>query len=76
MKNPAFFFSSVWVMVLWLYSRHYALVLENLKQETGIFILLSITVFSLPFFLSFYLKNRKEYSLILSGKLDVKLKNF
>lgn len=74
MKNPAFFFSSVWIIVLWLYSRHYALVLENLKQETGVFILLSITIFSLPFFLSFYLKSRREHSLILSRKVDVKLK--
>lgn len=74
MKNPAFFFCSVWLIVLWLYSRHYALVLESLKQETVIFILLSISVFSLPFFLTSYIKKRRKRPLILYRNLNIKLK--
>lgn len=74
MKNPAFFFSSVWIVVLWLYSRHYVLVLETLKQETTIFILLSLIIFSLPFSLSFFLKNRKYTPLLLPQKINIKFK--
>ncbi|NDV81533.1 oligosaccharide repeat unit polymerase [Bacteroides sp. 51] len=73
-KNPASFFVVVWLVVLWLYSQHYVLVLERLSSTTTIFILLSLLCFSLPFFLLFRVKNNPNHSACLSEKVDKRLK--
>jgi len=72
-KNPATFFSVTWLIILWLYSKHYVLVLEDLNLKTTIFILLSIFCFSLPFFLLFFLKSKTNPTINLPPNVDRKI---
>lgn len=73
-KNPASFFSVIWLIVLWLYNQHYVLVLEKLNSATTIFILLSLFCFSLPFFLLFSVKNNPSRITCLYRNADNRLR--
>lgn len=49
-NNPIIFFSFIWLVVLYLYSKHYSLLLIPLKLETSIYVILSCISFLMSFF--------------------------
>lgn len=61
-KNPIIFFSFIWLFVLYIYSKHYSLLLIPLKSETTIYVILTCISFLMSYLLVKLLFIQKKFT--------------